>query len=360
MKESFSLVAKNTSPLCFIPSGKLVCYKNGNIQIIENDIVIKTIVLFSNLKEKFLGRVKILRRLLRSGIRSAIAIGNSTVILSIGNIIYELNIDSGILSNGYVLPRGIRPLSFSEIKRIPNFTDGIYFGGYDAGNKDKKPISLYKRVSKDKWIDIYTFSNREINHVHNIVADNYRNCVWIFTGDFGDAAAIWRSDDGFKTIHKVFGGDQKYRGCVAFARPEGLIYATDSPFAKNYIYCITPNGKLNQLIPISGSCIYGCMCNDKLIFSTTVEPDGRDETLMKLFFDYRIGAGIEDRYARIYEYSSFDNIIEICKVKKDFMPFLFQFGAFKFPSGNNNTGVLYFQPTALSKCDMNIVKVRIS
>lgn len=350
-------LSKNLSPLCFLPCGALVCYKNGLIYIIEDGVIVRSIRIRNSIKERLFGRCRFISRLLRIGVRCAIALDNSNIILSFGCRLFELNLESGKLSSGVLLGSNIRPLTFSNINGLKSFDDGIYFGGYDASNFNKEPVSIYKRVSTDKWDVVYTFPKGVINHIHNVVPDKYRNCTWIFTGDFDEAAAIWKSDDGFKTVKRIFSGNQKYRGCSAFAMPEGLIYATDSPFAPNYIYCISPNLQLNTLKAVSGSCIYGCCCNGKLYFSSTVEPDGRNETLLKLLFDYRIGDGIKDKYARIYQFTSSQDIVEIFKAKKDSLPFIFQFGTFKFPSGNNGSNSLYFQPTALSNIDMNLMRV---
>lgn len=55
---------------------------------------------------------------------------------------------------------------------------------------------------------VYTFPQGVISHVHNIIADPYRQCLWFFTGDFDDAAAIWKVTNGFKKVERVVYGDQ--------------------------------------------------------------------------------------------------------------------------------------------------------
>lgn len=39
------------------------------------------------------------------------------------------------------------------------------------------------------------------------------------------------------------------------------------------------------------------------------------------------------------------------------MPFLFQFGAFKFPYGVNKTDTLYFQPIATVQNDLKLSRI---
>ena len=260
-----------------------------------------------------------------------LAIDQENVVLSIGNWLYELNLNTGLMSKGYFCGEGIRPLIITEVMGIQGFEDGLYFGGY-LGNKAKKPVCIYHRVGVDKWNIVYTFPQGAINHVHNIVADLYRQCLWIFTGDFDEASAIWKVTDNFNKVERVVCNDQKYRGCVVVALPEGLLYATDAPFANDYIYLMNPDtGGLKELFPIDGSCIYGCQWKNKYVFSSTVEGDGRNNTRWQFYFGRKRGAGIKDDYVHMYMGNLQEGFKEIYKEKKDCMPlYTFQFGVFKF------------------------------
>ena len=348
-----------TIPLCILPSGRLVCYHLGNVLILEDGKVINTIPVFQSKKERILGHCRYLYRLLRMGVRAAWALDEQHVLLSVGNMIYELNLETGSLSKGYFCGEGIRPLIFTQVDGISFVDDGIYFGGY-LGNRDKKPVSVYKLVGKDKWEVVYTFPQGAINHVHAIVNDPYRDCIWIFTGDFDDASAIWKVTDNFKSVERVCCNDQKYRGCVVFALPKGLLYATDAPFADDFIYLMNPvDYTVKTIAPIDGSCIYGCQWKDKYVFSTTVEGDGRNTSRMEFYFGRKRGAGIKDEYVHMYSGNLQDGFKEIYKEKKDCMPYYtFQFGVFKFPYGVNNTETLYFQPVATRMNDLRLMSLR--
>lgn len=348
-----------TIPLCILPSGRLVCYHLGNVFILEDGKVINTIPVFQSKKERILGHCRYLYRFLRMGVRAAWALDEQHVLLSVGNMIYELNLETGSLSKGYFCGEGIRPLIFTQVDGISFVDDGIYFGGY-LGNRDKKPVSVYKRVGKDKWEVVYTFPQGAINHVHAIVNDPYRDCIWIFTGDFDDASAIWKVTDHFKSVERVCCNDQKYRGCVVFTLPEGLLYATDAPFADDFIYLMNPvDYTVKTIAPIDGSCIYGCQWNDKYVFSTAVEGDGRNTSRMEFYFGRKRGAGIKDEYVHMYSGNLQDGFKEIYKEKKDCMPYYtFQFGVFKFPYGVNNTETLYFQPVATRMNDLRLMSLR--
>ncbi len=347
---------KNTSPLCFLPDGRLVCYQCGDIVVLIDGEESLRIPLFKGMKERFWGRFKLTSRLLRLGIRAAAAIDDSTLLLSVGNTIHELN--AGILSKGYFCGEGIRPLLFTTVKGIDVINDGVYFGGY-LGNMSKKPVNVYRRVDVDQWEVVYTFPQGVINHVHNIVADSYRQCLWIFTGDFDEASAIWKVTNNFKTVERVVCNDQQYRGCVVYALPEGLLYASDAPFTDNYIYLMNPDTcEVKKVFPIDGSCIYGCQWKDKYVFSSTVEGDGRNTSKMEFYFGRKRGVGIKDDFVHMYMGNLKKGFSEIYKEKKDCMPYYtFQFGVFKFPYGVNNSDTLYFQPLATRGHDMDLMAI---
>lgn len=350
-------IIKHATPLCFLPDGGIVCYQHGDVFILESGQERQRFALFKSFKERTLGRIKLITRLLRLGVRTAVAIDNATIILSVGNLLYELDINSGALSKGYFCGEGIRPLVFTIVKNIDCIDGGVYFGGY-LGNMSKKPVNIYHRTGVDEWEVVYTFPEGTINHVHNIVADPYRNCLWIFTGDFDEASAIWKVTDNFKIVKRVACNDQKYRGCVVYALPEGLLYATDAPFADDFIYLLNPDTlEVKELFPIDGSCIYGCQWKDKYVFSSTVEGDGRNMSRMEFYFGRKRGAGIKDNYVHMYIGNLKEGFKEVYKLKKDCMPFYtFQFGVFKFPYGTNNTDTLYYQPVATKQHDLNLLK----
>jgi len=346
---------KRLSPLCFLPCGKLVCYKDGNLVVMNNEVIEKRYSIFHTKKEKIVAKSHFLYRGLRLGIRATVALSDELIVFSIGNILYEYNLKEEKLSEGFCLIDRIRPLTFTEVKGVEGFDDMLIFGGYQ-GNPEKKPVNIYRRVELDKWEIVHVFSQGTINHVHNIIPDPYRNCLWIYTGDFDEAAAIWKATDNFKSVERVVCNDQKYRGCVAFALPEGLLYATDSPLAYDYIYLLNPDTlETKEIMPIEGSCIYGCKWKDKYIFESTVEPSGIYRNKLDFLFCWKKGPGIKDRYVRIYCGNLESGFKVIYKEKKDWLPFVFQFGVFKFPVGKNESDSLYFQPVATDKNDLNLM-----
>ena len=352
------IIGKNTTPLCFLPDGRLLSYHRGKVGIQKSGKTEKRISIPISLMERIWGNSRLISRLLRFGVRAAVAIDSEHTLVSIGKSIYELDLDNGIVSKGWHFNERIRPLIFSEVVGVDGFQDGIYFGGYLV-NMGKKPVNIYKRTGKDQWDSVYTFPQGTINHVHNIVADKYRQCLWIFTGDYDESAAIWKVTENFQKVERVVCNNQKYRGCVVFVLPEGLLYATDAPYADNYIYLLDPlTYEAKPVFPIDGSCIYGCQWKDKYVFSSTVEGDGRTSGGIKLFYHGDKGVGIKDDYVHMYYGGLNSGFEEIYKEKKDRMSFFFQLGVFKFPYGKNDSDSLYFQPMATNKNDLKLMEIR--
>lgn len=352
------IIDKHCTPLCYLPSGNIVCYNRGYIKVLQNNMFIKSIPIPITLKEKVCGHIKILYRLFRMGIRAAIALDENNIIYSIANSVFELNLKSKKLSNGYYIGDGIRPLIFTTVKGIDGFDDCICFGGYRS-NGGKDPVNIYRRVAIDQWEIVYTFEKGTINHVHNIIADPYRKCLWAFTGDFDEASAIWKITDNFKNVKRVLYNNQKYRGCVIFPVQEGLIYATDAPFAQNYIYIMRDDLSVETICEIDGSCIYGCQLGETYALSTAVEPDGRYNSILNLLISRKRGAGIKDKYSHLYIGNFSEGFKEVYKEKKDRWPYLFQFGVIRFPYGFNPTSTLYFQPVATNKHDSDLIMIEL-
>lgn len=359
--KQITVIKKNTSPLCYLPNGKLCCYSHGNIILIHNQRIVDRFRIFESIKEKHLSKIRIINKALRLGVRSATAIDNNTIIINIRNTLFEVDLIKKSISNGYYIGQGVRPLQFSKIINIEGFEDTVVFGGYVL-NPNKKPVSIYKRISTDNWEIIYTFPNKTINHIHNIVPDPYRQCVWIFTGDTEESAAIWKCTDNFKNIERFVSNNQKFRACVGWATKQGLLYATDSPTTDNYIYLLEINDntyKLTKIKDLSGSCIYGGICNHKYVFSTTVEDNGLYKNIIQRYFNWTRGTGIKDENAHLYIGTPEQNFVDIYQEKKDLWPFIVQYGVFKIPSGLSNNNTLYFQPIATTKNDSSLLSIEL-
>lgn len=354
------MVYKNTYPICFLSKSSLLIFKRDifNILDLSNGKITKLIKFNTSLIETILTQIPLLSRILRKGIRCGIKVSENLALFVIGQKIYELDIESKVISDGYLTSDKSRPLIFSKIEGIKGFDNGIYFGGY-KGNPNKNPISIYKRIKKDDWVEVYQFSHSSIEHIHNLIADPYKNVVYILTGDFDHSAGIWIAENGFKSVVPLLVGDQKYRGCIGFSTPQGLVYATDSPFAENSIRLLSNTGNVWEsihLMDINGPSIYGCQWGNDFAFSTSVEGDGRNQSIWYKLFGKQKGISIKENYSYIYKGNLEDGFNEIYKAKKDCLPFyLFQFGVLIFPAGLNENSFLPIYHMATQKNGMNTI-----
>lgn len=349
------------SPVCFMGDNKVVLYNQG-ILYVYNAVTFSLLSkkkIIHTFKECVLSRFKILNRLLRCGVRVSLPISDTKLIFFVNKKILEYDIESQELSEGYNPERGVRPLYFTEIKDVEGFDNMIVWGGY-LSNPTKREVSIYKRCDVDSWEVIYTFENGSINHIHNLIPDKENKCVWILTGDFEAAACIWKATNNFTVVEPILKNSQKYRGCVAFPYKSGLLYATDSQFTQNsirFLYKDGLNWKSKRIKNINGTCIYGCKSQDKYVFATSVEGMGIYKNIFQLFTDRKRGPGIIDDNICLYRGSLDDGFEMLYSQRKDIYPFIFQFGAFQFPSGENNHNYILLKHFATKNKDMSTVKI---
>lgn len=352
-------------PLLFLQNGDILSYKHGSLFILDKETyaVRRKVVLDLGWKEKYLSRIKLARRLLRLGIRNTHQIDDKTVLLFVNKHFYEYDLADGCMTAGFIPPVGVRALNVTSIKGIAGFDDMVVFGGY-LSNVNKEEVNIYKRINSKFWEPIYTFKNGSINHIHNLIPDKDNDCVWVLTGDFDEAAAIWKATDNFNKMEIVVSRCQSSRSCVAFPVNGKLLYATDTPFHQNSIRLLEKVGDnewcSTKITDIAGSCIYGCKVGEDFVFSTTVEPDGRGTGISSLLA-YKRGRGIVDRYSHLYVGTLEKGFREIYKVEKDlWFPVLFGFGTLRFPSGTNTTGAILAEHIATKKFDCKSVVIKLN
>lgn len=330
LKKHFPLFVDDNNCLITYKYGKLFKY-DRNRDSLDTIADFKINILF----EKVISRVNLLNRLLRLGIRTSIRLSSNILLICIKNKIYEYDLTNNILLNGYYIAGTGRPLYFTEIKQIEEFEDAVVFGEYCA-NQGKLSVSILKRKYKNNWDKIYTFKDGLINHIHNIIPDPYGKCLWILTGDTGNSMGIWRARKNFEIVEPVLVGRQEYRACMAWPTKDGLIYATDSPYEKNYLKLLVYNNSqylINNIAELNGSVIYGCELNSNIVFSTTVEPNGIYRNKLEAILSVKKGDAIMNDYTYTYMYDG-KSIRKIYRNKKDIYPFVpFQFGTIRFPNG---------------------------
>lgn len=354
---------RNSFPICFLEKSQLLLFKKGSFQILDiNTGDISRLIDFTmTLKELVLTKIPFFVRVLRKGVRCGKKLTEDLIVFVIGNRICELDLKNRSISKGFTNTDKSRPLSFTKIQGIKGFKDGCYFGGY-KDNPQKNPISIYRRVETDSWEEVYRFPINSIEHVHTIIPDPFLNVVYIFTGDFDRSAGIWIAEKNFLSVKPLMIGDQVFRSCVGFPTPQGLIYATDSPFSQNSIRLLKKNDNYWESIPlmdIKGPSIYGCQWGKDFVFSTSVEGGSRTDTLSYLLFGIKRGKGVLDNFTHIYKGNLKDGFQEIYQAKKDLLPYyFFQFGALIFPSDLNESTYLPVYHIATSRNGMGTILLK--
>jgi hypothetical protein len=293
--------------------------------------------------DRLTSKLRILRRVLRLGVHCGLPLGGSRFLVSFRHGIYRIDVDTG----GWELERdtsdGFRPLAFAHIEGVPGFTDGACFGEYD-GRITHAPIRVFHRNDRGTWRAAHTFPAGTVDHVHAVVPDPRRACVWILTGDYGHAAGIWRAEEDFRRVTPVLRGEQDGRTCNLFPLEEGLLYATDSHLEKNSLRWLEETGgswRTRPLRAMPGSSVYACRVGRRFFFSTSVEPGAPSGRFVRDLFDLSIGPGIDAPFCEIVGGSLEEGFATLVRWRADLLPKrLFQSGAISFPTGSSDPDVV--------------------
>ena len=228
--------------------------------------------------------------------------------------------------------RGTRPL---HITATPS---GAIFWGEYFDNPKRDEVHIYASIDKgETWNIAYTFPRGALRHVHNIVFDEWENCLWVLTGDTGAECQILRASTDFKDVHVIASGAQQARAVALIPTREALFFSSDTPFETNHIYSYSRRGILSQAAEINSSSICGCSVGDALFFSTMVEPSDTNR----------------DRHVRMYGSADQLHWEHLLQWKKDTWPMgLFQYANAFLPDGHNTTNLLAVTTIAVTEGDL--------
>lgn len=321
----------------------LYIQRKNKIYKIDNAVEQHIIDISMPLWKNILINVRLFQRLLRTDIRTGIVCGNTFFYAFSGNL-YSYHLVNHESRKELAFRNGMRaPLVFTDISGIKGFDDQVCFGEYFS-NKDREAVNIWSNRG-GKWEIVYSFPQNTIRHIHGIVTDQYRNCVYVLTGDNDAESAIWKAENNFENVNKLIWGDQQARCCVLQPRKDCIVYATDSEYEQNKVYkvAVRENGKTEREIVsnLSGSVIYGLVMEEnKMIFSTTVEPSK---------------GGINTDRATVYELDDDLKLHKIISDRKDFFnPKFFQYGSANIARSAEGLCVSF---TATKKYDGKIVVI---
>lgn len=259
-------------------------------------------------------------RLFREGFHALAILPTGHIIAAVPGVIITLAPGETEFRVSHRIERGTRPL---HIASTPN---GRLFWGEYFDNRDRDEVHIYGSHDGGlTWDVAYTFIKGTVRHVHNIVYDQWEDCLWILMGDYGTECQILRASLDLRAMDVVLSGTQQARAAALIPMRDAIYFSSDTPLESNHIYRLTRNGAVSKVANIAGPSIYGCRVGNSLLFSTMVEP--RQRGMSKDVTIYRSNDGLQWN--------------ELLRWKKDFWPMrLFQYGNAFLPDGNNESGLL--------------------
>ncbi|MBE6771518.1 MAG: hypothetical protein E7547_05160 [Ruminococcaceae bacterium] len=360
------LVAKRHRPLVVINDKVITCHF-GKIYLLDvesgkAEFICKLPV--SNIKI-VLSRFRFFERLLRIEARTAVALDDTHILLSMDGKTYCIDITNGKTECEYSYRNSMsNPRRMCRIEGIEGFDNCIAYGEYLLNSKRTKPSGIFVRsLDKADWKMVFEFPAGEIRHIHSLVPSKKSNCVYILTGDLDSESGIWEAKDNFETVTPIVKGSQMYRSGSLYETDEGFIYPTDTALEQNYIYYLEKDKTNNSLVSkvvtdMDGSCVSSVQTADKVLVSTTVEAD---ESIRgwKSWINMKKGPGIKSDYAQLL---SVDKATlkskKIIQFKKDFLPYkLFQYGHIKIYDLPSKHAVLIY-PIGVKKYDGNLLELK--
>ena len=186
-------------------------------------------------------RIRLTARLLRDGFHALAVLPSGGLVAALPGVIGTLVPGESEFRETYRIRRGTRPL---HITAVPG--GSVYWGEY-FDNASRQEVHVYGSSDAGlTWDVAYTFPKGAIRHIHNIVHDAWQNCLWVFTGDYGDECRILRASCDFSSVEVVLQGQQA-RTVAAIPTQEALYFASDTPLEENSIWRLDPKGTLSRL-----------------------------------------------------------------------------------------------------------------
>jgi hypothetical protein len=271
-------------------------------------------------------------RLLRDGFHALAVLSSGHLVAAVPGAIITLVPGETKFRVSHKVVRGTRPLHITV-------TPGAHvFWGEYFDNAQREEVHIYASTDRGtSWNIAYTFPQRTIRHVHNIVYDEWEDCLWVLTGDDGAECRILRASCDFRTVETVMSGSQQARAVALVPTRDALYFSSDTPLEGNHVYRLDRRGSLARAADLSSSSIYGCRVGEAVFFSTMVEPSPVNP----------------DRNVRIYGSLHRTEWRSLLTWRKDRWPMgLFQYGNAFLPDGNNTSGILAVSTVAVESADL--------
>ena len=216
----------------------------------------------------------------------------------------------------------------------------IFFTEYLLNPKRDHEIRLWR--SKDdgmSWQIAKVFEPGDIRHLHFVKWDEYAQCLWMGTGDYGANGAenrLYQSVDNGDSWRLVGQYSQDWRAIGVCFTENYLYWGTDAgscPDTVHFVRMDRRTEKLEILDDMEGPC-HGCgsYADGRAFFSTGVE-GGENE---------------KDNIARMKMLGDDGKLQTVWECKKDCLPLIIQYGVMRFPLGTDNCTRVCFTTMGLA------------
>jgi hypothetical protein len=271
-------------------------------------------------------------RLFRDGFHALAVLPSGHMVAAVPGAIVNLRPGETEFRRAHQVLRGTRPLHIA-VTPVGHIFWGEYFD-----NPERAEVRVYASTDHGAtWNVAYTFPKGEIRHVHNIVYDEWENCLWVLTGDNGAECRILRVSCDFSSVEVVLSGSQQARAVALIPTADALFFSSDTPLEANHVYRLDRAGNLATVAGLSSSSIYGCRAGNAIFFSTMVEPS--EVNVDREVCIYGTQDGIAWQRSLWWQ--------------KDALPMgLFQYGNAFLPDGRNSTDILALTTVAVKNCDL--------
>lgn len=268
-------------------------------------------------------KIRVLQRLLRSGIHKIIELQNGNILIICDRIFFvsDLTLSFFRISN-------ITIKSFQVLDHSVFLHQGVLHYGEYYPNFSKEAISIYSSHDGLNWETKFSFPSNSIKHIHLIQYDSYSKRFWFSTGDNDNECVLANANTDFSNAEIVGHGSQKWRSLELLFDSKNIYWGTDNPNGDNWL--VSFNRKTKEITKLAnfGGPIYNLkkVDNGYIIITTT---EG--------------GAGEWDNCAHIwYSYSLEEpHWLKCASFKKDWMPNIFGFGRAIFCMAINNLICVY-------------------
>ena len=296
-----------------------------------------------SLVELLLSCNRLSRQLLRVGLHHLLPLANGNILVTGRKKTYIVSPEGKVLNifQGY---QGNKP-GHQGVCVTPSGT--IFFAEYLLNTNRDHAINLYRSTDNGMSFQIVkTWEPGDIRHLHFVKWDEYEQCLWLGTGDYGEnnhENRLYKSMDNGDSWQLIGEGSQDWRAIGICFTKDSLTWGTDAgscPDTVHFVKMDREKQSLEVLADFEGPC-HGCAsyADGRAFFSTGVE-GGENE---------------KDNYARLKEYRD-GEIVYLWKLKKDIWPLILQYGVMRFPLGTDKCTRVVFTTMGL-KCHGETVMI---